>query len=208
MIYFYHKVLKYVGYTYLDGSTQKDSTIKTYIDTWYSTNLNNYTKYLEDTPFYNERDSVYSSSATGERFFAPRVRMCGSSTVCNKTNTTIKLGAKNAEDKYTVSSLIGNGYLQYPVGLITSDEVIMAGGKFVEDNISYYLYTGEYYWSLSPAKLSKDYPYVSDLSSKGYFVSDPVYANRYVHPVVSLKPGTVYTTGDGTAGNPYVIATP
>ena len=201
--------IKYVGYTYLDGSTQKNSTIKTFIDTWYSSNLNSYTKYLEDIPFYNERDNVTSSSDSSVKYFAPRVRIYGSSSsTSSTTNTTIKLGAANASDKYTVSSSLGNGYLQYPVGLITSDEVIMAGGQGVgKSNSSYYLYTNSSYWTISPNYWNGICAFVDSVYGSGDLYSNGVNSGYHVRPVVSLKPGTVYTTGDGTVGNPYVIAT-
>ena len=205
--------IKNAGYTYLNGSTQIDSTMKKFIDTWYSSNLNSYTKYLEDTPFYNERDYVTSTSNSIIKYYAPRVRMYGSSSsTSDVSNTTIKLGAANNEDKYTVSSSIGNGYLKYPVGLITSDEVIMAGGQN-KDNKSYYLYTGEncitispLNWDTTPNSGDTDMHYVESSGAMRY--GGKIYATAGVRPVISLKPGTVYTTGDGTASNPYVIATP
>ena len=47
---------KYIGYMY-DNNTV-DSTIKSVIETWFATNLLDYQDYLEDTPFYNERDCI------------------------------------------------------------------------------------------------------------------------------------------------------
>ena len=208
--------IKYVGYTYLDGSTQKDSTIKTKIDTWYSTNLNSYTKYLEDTPFYNERDSAIATDDSSYTLFAPYIRMYGQ--VSNKTstaNTSVKLSAVNPEDRYTVSSGNGNGYLQYPIGLITADEVILAGGRShistsdKGSNSTYYLYIARAFRTLSPGY----YAGVADSGGMGVvdgpgYLSFAVSINNpsNVRPVVSLKPGITYTTGDGTPSNPYVIA--
>ena len=38
-----------------------------------------------------------------------------------------------------------------PVGLITADEVSMAGGITGAQNTLYYLYTGTNYWTMTPA---------------------------------------------------------
>ena len=51
---------KYVGYTY---DTNTDSTIKTYIDDWYSKNMTSYTNKLEDTIWCNDR-SISSTSGS------------------------------------------------------------------------------------------------------------------------------------------------
>ena len=64
---------KFVGYMY-DNNT-KDSTIKSIIDTWFATNLVNYQDYLEDTPFYNERDYITENNPLIS--FAPKLRIWG-----------------------------------------------------------------------------------------------------------------------------------
>ena len=206
--------IKYVGYTYLDGSTQTDSTVKTKIDTWYAGNLNSYTKYLEDTPFYNERDNAIATDDSRYTLFAPYIRMYGQ--VYNKTstaNTSVKLSAVNPEDRYTVSDGNGNGYLQYPVGLITSDEAVLAGGRgYISssdtgEHRTYYLYTGQYYWTISPNRWdgsSAGVYLVNSYASLGY--SNVDHSGYSVLPVVSLKAGITYTSGDGTPSKPFVIA--
>ncbi len=53
-------------------------------------------------------------------------------------------------DAFTVNDTSkGNGALTYPVGLLSMDEVVLAGG-WKEDNKGYYLYSGEYWWTSSP----------------------------------------------------------
>ena len=55
-------------------------------------------------------------------------------------NYTPTLNCSRDIDKFTVSNSIGNGKLTYPVGLLTVDEVMYAGGKRLTGNSTYYLY--------------------------------------------------------------------
>ena len=193
---------KYVGYMYgssIDDETYTDdSTIKKTIDTWYETNMTSYTSQLEDTVFCNDRSYTTSGS---DLYFGASTRLY--------TNNTPTLKCQNARDKFTTETINGNGALKYPVGLITADEMIYAGGKnhgsSADRNRSFYLYTGTYYWSFSP--------YVFYTWGAREFTLAPVGAlnpNTYVNesdgvrPSVSLKPG-IAMTGSGTATNPFVI---
>ena len=126
------------------------------------------------------------------------------------TNKTPSLECPNKVDKYTLMSskanykaeLNGNGYLKYPIGLLTADEVAMAGAVYNMQNASYYLYTGQDFWLMSP--------YGWDGSNASEFVVDYTgsLGNDYVsssssgvRPSVSLKPGTEITAcSDGVAG--------
>ena len=98
--------------------------------------------------------------------------------------------------------------------MITSDEAVLAGGRGrisnadKGENNTYYLYTGSYYWTLSPSYWIGGYAgvyYVYSSGNLGYSSVD--HSGHHVRPVVSLKAGITYTTGDGTPSNPYVIAT-
>ena len=206
-----HNDPKYAGYMYDDNTV--DSTIKGVIDTWFATNLTDYINYLEDTPFYNERDYV-----EGDGFpiaFAPRVRIWGNGFTDDFTNTMIGLKAANKEDIFTINSDIGNGALTYPVGLITSDEVILAGGRGHTndvnsgENTSYYLHTGSWYRTLSPGHITFDsIVRVIHIDFDGSINYAPVsYSNGGgVRPVISLNPTTTFISGDGSGNAPYQIS--
>ena len=205
-----------VGYMY-DNNT-KDSTIKTIVDTWFANNLVGYLEYIEDTPFYNERDYVEGEGFP--RAYAPRMRVWGNfgygTTNFGEAilNTTIKLGAQNKEDIFTVSSEIGNGALTYPVGLITSDEVIMAGGRgYVNEtdtgiNSNFYLYIGDdiLFWTISPFDFYSDsIAHMLSLKPKEALCSTYTINVGQARPVISLQAGTTYSNGDGTINSPYII---
>ncbi len=204
---------KYVGYMYDDNT--KDSTIKGVIDEWFSNNLVDYLSYLEDTPFYNERDYV-----EGEGYlisYSPRQRMWGNKMgqdyyAETVPNTTIKLGATEKNDIFTISGNMGNGTLTYPVGLLTSDEAVLAGARgWISDdnpgkNESYYLYTGLLYWTSSPNYVRVDgSTHMIYIHNTGYIGGTFVSDIGGVRPVVSLQPTTVFISGNGSSTTPYTI---
>ena len=208
-----------------------DSTIKGVIDIWFRTNLTNevdntktdYSVYLEDTVYCNDRSfktvsgmnyySLFENSGwnpnggdiTKNVYFGiwNRWRNNWYSTI-NVPSTT----CPNETDRFTVSSSIGNGALTYPVGLLTADEIIMAGadGNSTNNNTDYYLYTGDYYWAMSPSFASSSYDFGTGMDGSGYVGGNSMDYSSGVRPVVSLKPGTEFVTGGaGTPTNPYVV---
>ena len=219
----------YVGYMY--GSTgqssytpthanNNNSTIKGVLDGWYEENLQeNYAQYLStEAGFCNDR----SLNATSETWWSPdtkrgyetnataygpygRLLLNGSyrssqnpSLLCSQTN-----------DMFTVSeSSKGNHELTYPIGLITSDEVVLAGGFGGSNNSRYYLYTGEDYWTMSPnsfiavsirAVVLRVYS-IGSLGTNGSWVD----STNGVRPVINLS-SDVTLSGSGTSTDPYTV---
>lgn len=203
----------YVGYMYgTPGSSTyeethaniHDSTIKEIIDTWYQNNLLSYTSYLEDTVWCNDRSVVQSSDFSGTgvgkelTMYGARDRLLA--------NKGPSLMCVNENDRFTVSSENGNGALTYPIALLTADEIAYAGAINGSDNISYYLYNQDYWWSLSARAFDGVYSGVFYVYSTGdLFYNGLVNAPNGVRPAISLKAGTTAISGDGTASNPYVI---
>ena len=208
-----HNSPKYVGYMYGDTdateeeafTNKNNSTIKGVIDTWYQNKLSSYSGYLADEVFCNDRTlastSTYSSS--NNFYYAGWKRLC--------TNMVPQLTCPNlARDGFTTATAsIGNKALTYPIGLITADEVSLAGGvdRTVDStgNSSYYLYTGQWYWALSAVDWFSGYAAVFPVYSPGYLRSYRVYNSVGVRPVVSLRTSTLVTSGTGTETDPYVI---
>ena len=189
---------KYVGYMYgssIDDATYTDdSTIKGVIDTWYQNNMTDYTSQLEDTVFCNDRSYTTSGSTL---YFGAYTRL-----VTNKTPT---LKCQNTKDKFTINTSNGNGALTYPVGLITADEMAYAGGIFNTSNSSFYLYTGQWFWALSPYSFARSDALEFNLFSYGYLDYTYVNGSNGVRPSVSLQLGIGMTGGSGTAADPFVI---
>ena len=212
----------YVGYKY--GTTDSlennrlntnDSTIKTYIDNWYKNNLTAYTKYLsKDAVYCNDRElapgSTYNTGNTSFDY-APYGRLY--------TNKTPTYNCTNIKDAFSGSN--SEAKLTYPIGLMTADELVYAGGKvgtsLARPYVWYYLnssggsITGStYWWALSPG-----YWDGSDSIVWGVYGSDfpgGLFSNFVVdalavRPSVSLKSCNLISGGDGSANNPYIIKT-
>ena len=99
----------------------------------------------------------------------------------------------------------GNKKLTYPIGLITADEVVFAGGYEGSNNYGYWLYTGTYYWTMSPYYFSGAYAYVFYVDSSGGLSSSSVSGSDGVRPVINLK-ADVNFTGSGTTSSPYTVS--
>ena len=181
------------------------STIKTTIDNWYTSNLEakGYTKYLSTTAVYcNDRSTSNNSN------FGASTRLV--------TNKAPSYDCSVTEDKFTVDSSTGNGKLTYPIALMTADEVSFAGGLYNTNAPTWYYYnsangssTGStYWWLLSPYHWNYGLAVVFNVygSSNPGFLDNYGVSNAFgVRPAISLKSCTLYSTGNGSASDPYTI---
>ncbi len=178
-----------------------NSWVKEVIDEWYTENLVNYANYLEDTIWCNER-KFYSGSLAGKDVDA------GTSYSFFDTYNRVSTGQPSLEcsstnDSFTVSRTKGNGRLTYPIGMLTSDEAMLAGGSHTA-NRNYYLYTGQNWHLISPY-------YFSNAAANNYRVStsgsltDGISVIG-VRPSISLAPGIIAINGDGSSESPYEVA--
>ncbi len=99
----------------------------------------------------------------------------------------------------------GNNKLTTPVGLITMDEVIIAGGLPGNSNYGYWLYTGQYYWTMTPAFFNGSNANVFRVGTDGYLIGDGVVGAYGVRPVINLK-SNITISGSGTIDSPYEIS--
>ena len=208
----------YVGYMYgqTGASTYaaahantNDSTIKAYIDNWYNTNIVGTTneQYLADNIFCNDRSissnkpDSYNNLGYGTNVTAYRWYYGPSSS--GGYNSNMRLTCPQKNDAFTVSDTTnGNGALTYPVGLLSTDEILLAGGWFAS-NSGYYLYSGQKWWASSPFGFNGSSDRVRDVNSNGDAdYVDIVDFSYGVRPVFNLK-AEVLTYGDGTMNNPY-----
>ena len=200
----------YVGYMYgeVGASTYEethanvnDSTIKMMLDTWYEENLLSYASYIADSGFCGDRSI---SSGTG---IGGTMSEYGS---YNRLANTYQpqYNCPQNQDLYTTnSSNKGNKALDYPIGLITLDEGMYAGGTGFNYNESYYLCIGDDYWGITPVFFDGFYAFFGRVGSDGRLVNSRVFDSGGVRPVINLKSSVEITDGDGTSSNPYVIKT-
>ena len=194
--------ISYSSDSYADAVTNNtNSTMKGTLDTWYKNNLTSYASYIADETFCNDR------SVTGGSGYltTPTTYYGAFNRLYNKRTPSLKCVQDN--DKFKVSN--ASAKLDYPISLITADEVAMAGGVYNTANSNYYLYDGQYFWTLSPSRFESFSSsarvwlvYPSGAIADWYYVARSFGAR----PVISLKVDTLITKGDGTALNPYVVS--
>ena len=211
----------YVGYKYgTTGSLENnrlntnDSTIKIYVDNWYKNNLTAYTKYLsKDAVYCNDRNlasgSTYSPSDYFEYASYDRI----------DTNKQPTYNCTNMSDAFSVNNT--SAKLDYPIGLMTIDELSYAGGEFYTKLTAPYAWyytnaNGESItgsapsWALSPFIWYGSDSYVWDVLGSalpGYLGNDDVVYSFAVRPQVSLSSCNLISRGDGSPENPYVVYT-
>ena len=193
------------SYNTTSSTIKGDNTTEGTLDYWYYTNIDQkgYSNYIEDTVWCNDR-SIYQKngwdpdggSTTDFLYFGLYGRAM---------NSQPTLTCSRNIDQFTADGVNGNGALDYPVGLLTMDETMLAGGSINSENSSYYLYTGDYYWAGSPVAFDSDGAIESNVDSDGRLLHNSVGYTRGVRPSVSLKPGFKISGGDGSVTNPYVV---
>ncbi len=199
---------EYVGYMYTLGEqhgNSESSEIKNTIDNWYKTTTletDSATKNLvADQIFCNDRSPSSTQTgawtSTGEYYYGANERL--------ESNKTPILTCRAASDKFTVNTSNGNGALTYPVGLITADEIAMAGGVYESDNSSYYLFTDVSYWSGSPFYSNSGDTYEFSVYSPGAFGYAYVNDAFVVRPVISLS-SEAKLSGSGTYNDVYTVS--
>ena len=190
----------YVGYTYTQDlqrpSTQNGgtaSTIKGILDTWYSNNLQSYDNKIASggsAGFCNDRNTRSGDSwvSSGTTFYYAAYE--------RRENGTPSYECSNTNDLYTTK-----------IGLITADEVMYAGAAGTTSNYGYYLYTGNYYWTMSPYGFFGSVAWEFAVDSAGnlnnWYMTN---AGPGVRPVISLKADVAISSGNGTSETPYVVS--
>ena len=211
----------YVGYKYgTTGSLENNrlntnnSTIKTYVDNWYKNNLTAYTKYLSNDAVYcNDRNLAsgesYSTSTTKGFAYASYERIY--------TNKQPTYNCTNMSDAFSVNNT--SAKLDYPVGLMTIDELSYAGGQArTKLTVPYAWYytnaNGESItgsapsWALSPIIWDgpcSDVWFVIGSDNPGILRNGGVNGSLAVRPSVSLSSCNLISRGDGSANNPYTV---
>ncbi len=187
----------YVGWTY-DGVSQRTlsgtaSNAKTQLESWYNSNIGNNTTYtlkIADGKYCNDRNVElgYTWAINGDKFGYAGYK---------RTNVDYAPTlACNSSDVYTLKT-----------GLITADETMYAGGKH-GSNATYYLYNGQYYWTMSPhywESLGGGYASILFVDSGGSLAGwGDLSGARGLRPVINLKSDVTFT-GNGTIDNPFVV---
>ena len=194
--------ISYSSDSYKDAITNTiNSTMKNTLDIWYNNNLTSYASYLADETFCNDR-----SVASGSGYKLDSYTFYGAYNRNFDRRTPILKCAQD-NDKFKVSNV--NAKLDYPIALITADEAAMAGGVYNTPNSNYYLYNGQYFWTLSPSYFLSSYSNAHIWRVLPSGTLDPwnhASVSIGIRPVINLKADTLITKGDGTSLNPFKLS--
>ena len=210
----------YVGYIYTSGDAHglgTSSTIKQANDSFYTEVLSSYSSYIDtNAGFCGDRSTLNLQSGVG----------IGTITTYNRGYLRVvesdpNLICENENDLYTISSSNqGNKALQYPIGLITADEIILSGssGGVFEENYSQqkinsngYLTMGSSFWTMTPAGGYNPFGYIRWYSMVFYVNFSNNFGAAHttntlgLRSVINIK-SDVTITGNGTKDNPYTIS--
>ena len=210
-----------------------DSNIKSIVEDWFRTNLTNeiemnnpnFQQFLEDTIYCNDRSFKTVGNNSFSYIFSdsgwnPNGGTFGEGPgfgVYNRqynnwysTTNVPSLSCPNETDRFMVSN--DKAKLKYPIGLLTVDEALLAGGagniadNRMPPNSTYYLYTGGDYITMTPQYQSNNNVTIGTINRYGSIGYDMSGSNIGIRPVISLKLGTEFEDGgDGTPTNPYVV---
>ena len=180
----------YVGLVH-DGVSQHgygtNSVVMNKLNTWYNNNLLDYEEDYIDTGmgFCSDRDLREGDDWDNNTiYYAPFKRIDA---------TTASLQC-NAEDVLSQD----NGKLSNPIGLVTSDEYLLAG------NAESYLNVNIDYWTISPCSfengLYANVFFVNNDHLSGYRVSN----SNGIRPVINIR-ADVELAGSGTTSDPFKV---
>ena len=176
---------------YNDDVNTTNSIIKTGVEAWYEKYLLEYSYYLEDTIFCNDR-SQSNSNINGWNSNG------GSLSFLMKFYGQNDLSCQNITDQF--STLNEKARLKYKVGLMSYWEMFLLGNNNIRK-------TGPYYWLSSPSYLHEGNVAGTSIDFEGGLSNKGVSELVGVRPAISLKPGTGYVDGDGSMANPYIVET-
>ncbi len=173
-----------------------NSIVKTTLDSWYTSNLTNYSEYIVTSKFCN--DFTYEEKTS-----------TGASNNVYYYQSYLNVGSDAA--LYSPSLVCpSSSIFTSNIGLISVEEAVLAGTAYRANNTSYYLYSSSAWWTLSPA-------YYDSAQGNGgvFFVtasggvtdwSNSLLTSTYgLRPVITID-GNLQFTGDGTLSNPYKLS--
>ena len=218
--------------SYMDTHANTNpSTILTYLNNWYTKVLSKQNgfneKKLADTIWCNDKKVITKSLYNPWNY--KTASNLGYNMETTYYNSTVRLVEKNGEAGGTGPSLIcendsaggklskftvndtnyGNGALSgyAKMGILTADEIAFAGGAYEIANNTYYLNKNSlnFWWLLSPADYSGTYSEIWGVNDEGGLTLITSEECRAIRPVLSLVSNISFSSGTGTATDPYII---
>lgn len=181
--------IDYTGLKYIYNNEMINNDINTFLENWYKSNISDrgYDKYVSTSTYCN--DSSYYMENYHTYFNGYKRLASGNNTptlTCPQTNADF-----------------GGTYNQ-KIGLISADEVIMAGGEYNVNNFNYYLYNGESYFTITGADYYNHTANLFIVNNSGALATSSTITSNGIRPVINLIDGLT-VSGSGTSNDPYTI---
>ena len=194
----------YVGYMYGDASSnnyknehsnKNSSNIKNKLENWFQ-------EYYKKDKELLSYSSIYCNDRRTSEFTINNV-LYGTSGFGN--NNTGYIGYTNTNPSYDCyldndRLSTGNGLI-YPVGLITLDELKLAGFNDFSNN---FLHSNNEYYTMTPAYFNGNNAYVFSVN-KNKIKESNVSDELGLRPVLTLNKDVKIKSGDGSSSNPFMI---
>lgn len=180
-----------------DDVNTYDSVIKSGVDAWFEKNILEYSDYLEDTIFCNNRN-IYNKGG-----FNPNGGDIKSKLQFLEDTHLMQydFSCPNITDRFSTEN--EKARLKYKVGLLS-----IADGKISQVDVLLKSASIPSYWLSSPESLivsNSIFPYGTVVELPNYSWVKGISEKYGVRPSVSLLPGTEYISGEGSMQNPYII---
>ena len=181
-------------------ANKNDSPIKKALDNWYKYNLINYNTHIYNSTYCNDRSIGFGSGylISQNTTYGAYERLY--------SNSLPSLKCIQDTDKFSTTN--ENAKLDYPIALITADEIAYAGGVTDKENKKFYLYNGKNSYTISPSYFDSYWTlsHMFTLDLNGSLEIRKNLSNVYlIRPVINLKSDVTISSGDGTADAPYKI---
>ena len=181
-------------------ANKNDSPIKKALDNWYKYNLINYNTHIYNSTYCNDRSIGFGSGylISQNTTYGAYERLY--------SNSLPSLKCIQDTDKFSTTN--ENAKLDYPIALITADEIAYAGGVTDKENKKFYLYNGKNSYTISPSYFDSYWTlsHMFTLDLNGSLEIRKNLSNVYlIRPVINLKSDVTISLGDGTADAPYKI---
>ena len=183
-----------------DDVNSVNSPIKTGVDAWYEKYMLDYSDYLDDIVFCNDRSIKYLNGWNPD----------GGSIRHNSDLLTFRfshdsLDCPNVTDQFSISN--DKARLKYKVALGSTPEFSLFGWSYFWNDGNYWLMTPAEYPNFSPALEVGAFSDAGTAFGARLASTNGGKPNYGLKPVIALKPGIGFTSGDGSRNNPYVIDT-
>ena len=187
-----------------------NSNIKTVLDNWLNSNITgtNRTLVANNTPFCADRSLGTQAAQNSWPGGLPLTANSGTGTLITAYGGADRLHNHVSLSNFEPSLICPRpgDTMFLPIGLITADEVALAGARFGFTNTDFFLRNNTWWWTMTPARFNGTLAMPFHVTINGELnVNTGVTSTPQTRPVISLNENALVTTGNGSATNPFRV---